>query len=717
MIIQITNYGVEQINATKKPLVATKYKLGDAVGYVPELDQVDIKGEKLYEGQIAATEKISANVTKYRIGLDYGVGDFEIGELALFDKNDMCIAIGVESNPISKRKNGLSKGNTLVLDAYLSMVGTNYAMWLDKLSSSNAYSVPIIESVDRLEPVANAVPNFYIIKAPDREQSTILAYTSQSGLWEFNEYDYKNQIDLDILEATPTTIKIDISNWTSEQRSDLILRYFGEFILEFTSGQLYSICRYVSSSSVVGKTCTLTFKTPLGFIPQPHDKCIIWSRRVVSTSNAVLPIATRTNLGGVIVSAGLDITPMGELTANVQRVNGQVGEVVIKIDDEQLGASTVAKTGSYNDLLDKPLIPSKVGLINPIEITSGDLNAYYKAGLFFGKGSVIATVANMPKPALVEDWTLEVVPQYRENEESSFSCVQRFHTQSTLAFRAYDATNGQWSAWIECYSSANIPVASTTILGMIKVGAGLTANKDGTTSADVRTVFGKTGDVDLTRDELFAKLAPFNAKDSLPRLTKTDGVTGDDAAELDGARLPARQLTFGALYQAGTWNPQNNRVNGNPQQQLKDGGLITYNLGTEDSPSFKTWSPKGWILKVTNTGNFTLDGTTNWMAGDIIVSNGSKWELMSRDFGSVIATVKPGLLAKDGESNLTSYTLEGKTSADGKGGIEITKSEEDDKILIAIKKTGIAAGTYLNITVNELGQVVAAADEIDCGLY
>lgn len=55
------------------------------------------------------------------------------------------------------------------------------------------------------------------------------------------------------------------------------------------------------------------------------------------TGTYTLPAATTTTLGGVIVSTGLAVDPDGTLTTNL---------------------ATVASTGSYNDLLNKPTIPT-----------------------------------------------------------------------------------------------------------------------------------------------------------------------------------------------------------------------------------------------------------------------------------------------------------------------------------------------------------------------
>lgn len=57
----------------------------------------------------------------------------------------------------------------------------------------------------------------------------------------------------------------------------------------------------------------------------------------------------------------------------------------------------------------------------------------------------------------------------------------------------------QWSAMGSAYT---LPVADASTLGGIKIGAGLTATNDGTTSADVQSVAGKTGAVTLDKGDV-----------------------------------------------------------------------------------------------------------------------------------------------------------------------------------------------------------------------
>lgn len=92
------------------------------------------------------------------------------------------------------------------------------------------------------------------------------------------------------------------------------------------------------------------------------------------------PVATATTLGGIKVGSGLSVTVDGTLSAtgggssSVSSVNNQSpdgsGNVSLDADDIP-GLSTVGKTGSYDDLTDKPEIPSPYELPPATDSTIG----------------------------------------------------------------------------------------------------------------------------------------------------------------------------------------------------------------------------------------------------------------------------------------------------------------------------------------------------------
>lgn len=335
MRVQITDYGVQQMAATGEPLEIAKYVLGSEAGYTPKMDAAGIQGDEVYSGSPTDIEIVNANVYKYQIGLDYNVGNFSFGEIALYDSADKCVAVGVSETTISKLKtSGSSGGNSVVLGIYMSMAAKNYAMWIDALASDNQYSVPILETVDNLSTTADAYPNFYIIKGASSAQSSILAYTSKDGLWYFDAYSYKNQLTLTISNCTSTTIQFKTTGISSDELSDITaLRYYGDKIIEFTSGKIYSICRYVKSISIVGSTATISFSTPLAQLPVVGDTFVVFSRSANSTTNIVLPPATEETIGAVKAGRGLEV-----------QADGTMNYVPIPASVEQIGD---VKPGDY----------------------------------------------------------------------------------------------------------------------------------------------------------------------------------------------------------------------------------------------------------------------------------------------------------------------------------------------------------------------------------
>lgn len=81
-------------------------------------------------------------------------------------------------------------------------------------------------------------------------------------------------------------------------------------------------------------------------------------------SNYTLPTASNSTLGGVKVGSGLTINTSGVLSADV---TASTLTAYAKITD----LSAVAKTGSYNDLTNKPTIPAAYTLPNATSSTLG----------------------------------------------------------------------------------------------------------------------------------------------------------------------------------------------------------------------------------------------------------------------------------------------------------------------------------------------------------
>lgn len=532
MRVQLTNYGVSKINELQAPLEITKYVLGSESAYTPEMDATGVKGEEVYTSAPTSMTIVNANVYKYQIGLDYAVGNFNFGEVALYDSSNKCVAVGVAEEIISKIKtSGSSGGNSVVLGIYLSMVSKNYAMWIDTLASDNQYAVPILESVDSLPSTSNSYPNFYSIKSVSPSMSGVLAYASKDGLWYFDAYAFANQIALTVKEATATSIKFSTEGLTNDQiASALSIQYYGDKIVEFTSGEAYSICRNVKSASVLGKNAVFSFNTPLANVPVPGDTFLIFSRSSVST-NVV-----------------------------------------------------------------------------------------------------------------------------------------------------------------------DIPTATKDTLGVIKPGEDLVVSADGTLS------------IDLTKERILETLAPFNESGELLQLSAQgdEQIAGADGNDFSGARVKARQLTYGALYFAGVWDAVDNVVNHIAGQSVKPNGLFSVKV-SEDK--YKEWKPLGWIFRVEHAGTVAIDELTECNAGDLIVCTDAGWTYLNDKTEFVKMPTTDGFVViKNGKS--VAYMM--KPAADG--GLVMTES--DDGMTFGLAESGVEAGVYGScVEVDKFGRVTSISGVISAGTF
>lgn len=76
--------------------------------------------------------------------------------------------------------------------------------------------------------------------------------------------------------------------------------------------------------------------------------------------------------------------------------------------------------------------------------------------------------------------------------------------EGQIYYNTTDKTIYKWdgSQWSAMGSSYTLPPATENTLGGVKIGDGLSAEADGTTSADVKSVNGKTGDVELDKSDV-----------------------------------------------------------------------------------------------------------------------------------------------------------------------------------------------------------------------
>lgn len=562
MNVQITNLGVAALTAGGgAPVQLTVCKFGSAYGYIPALTDTNIHGTELFAVAPSGPVAVNGNTVQYSAYLDYSVGDFDWGEFGFFMQNGGLFALGTGDALIAKiKQTSALTGNAIRLDVYLNMVGTNYEMWLDLANTNNNFRIATIQSIDYLPSSANAVPNVYIVQSAEPTQTSFQAYTDRQGLWNFDAYAYSTTAahPLTVVSATNTSVSFALADYLPE----MVPTYLGERIIQFNSGNLYSICRNVQSIVQGATTATINFATPLAIVPVAGSTFFYYNRDPFSTTNVSVPPATTTSLGVVKIGTGLkvNVSPQpdagliavdratidggivfsvnsmqgdvlltaADIPGTVRTVNGVApdanGNVVVSITPGQIPIATLTTVGGVKASATVTVAPdgtmglgftpvtsvngqsgnvSVVGLINPTAIANGtDLNTLTIAGLYYATTDAIAiSVANGPIPPSGTrlSATLEVIPFSVSG--SGGDVTQRWTQHGYMAERRL--TGVTWSTW-SAVGASNIQVASKTQLGVMQVGDGLNVI-GGLVSTQIQMVNGKNDTfIVLTADDVRA---------------------------------------------------------------------------------------------------------------------------------------------------------------------------------------------------------------------
>jgi hypothetical protein len=692
MRCQLTNLGAALLNANTGPIQVSTFKLGSAYGYVPAPTDTDIHGSLVYTGAPSQYFVVNANVVKYSVVLDYSLGPFSFGEVGIYTSTGVLFALATGDELLNKMPVTAIAGNSIRIDIYLSMVNQNYEMWLDYADTNNDFRMAVLQSVDQLPPVSQASPNAYILSGAGAGQSSFMAYTDKTGLWNFDAYAYQQPATIVACDYQSVTIN------NADFVEGIVSSYYGEVIAEFSTGINYSICRYVSAVVKGASTTVISFDNALMQLPIVGDTVIFFARQGLSTTMADLPIATSTTLGGIKVGNTLTVTTDGTLDVNpaelpVISVNGLTGDVELTGADIP-GLSRVALTGQYTDILGAPgayilpvattttiggvkvpsnghltvasdgtldigftpvlsvngttpdgngnvavFIPS-VGLMTPVQATAGsNLNttpAFTTTGIYFCSDANAASIVN--SPLTTEGWVMDV--ESFSTAGNTGNCLQRLMASGSMYIRRYNATGNTWTSWVKILTTNTLPVATTSNLGMITVGAGLSVTPAGAVSTVIQTINGV----------------------SQSNIVISPSTIG--AATLSGNRVPFYQSPSGDWFTAGTWDASANHIvqayTGktalDAATSLSANGMATidmsYNGNNPNATGYYAVYQEGAVYEVIATGTTNLDGINTWNVGDFAVAANGKWARIA------LAKVTPSpLLINGANTTKTSGTV------------------------------------------------------------
>ncbi len=713
MFIQLTDAGVTMLTTTGQPFIVTEYKLGSGVNYTPSTSQTALQGTEVYSGIPSQPVEISANLVRYSALQDLSVGDFQFGEFGLFVGATM-VAIGVSDTLISKVKTttGLD-GNFLRLDAYLDMVGTNYTMWLNFGDSANPFAMPSVQNVDQLPPTHQSVPNAYVVNSVSNNQEAFFAYSDRTGLWVFDAYKYSTTIGNRYTIVSATSVSVTITG--ASLAPDLTPTIFGDRIVQFASGQVYSICRNVLTVTpdLANNQVTLGFQTPLAIVPVAGDEFLVYNRDPLATNTVQVPPATTTSLGVIQVGAGLAITTAGILSVDrttipdgivysiagiepdgtpVQRqgdvtltwrdvgairsVNSQLpdanGNVVIntsyvlpiasatalggvriqagsglQINPANGDLSVVGFSGAVTSVNSRPG-PAVIvaGLVDPSPLANAtDLNTVIVGKIYYAATDAVATsLLNAPSfSSGIKSGTLEVVALYEL--AGTGDVIQRWTQVDGMAWRRL--TGSGWGTWVNP-ATAGLPIATTTTVGVMSVGAGLRVTPAGAVSTNIQSVNGHNGTTDpqgnpetpnimLSAEDVGAvPAASVGAQGGVPgpmTIDPVDPPPDPNYSDYVYGRMPQDQLPLGALYYLTTWNAATNTGTYDDDTvdppithtvTLLAGGMMQDDWD-DGAPQTVTVPANGKVLKVAVAGTTALDGITSWSVGDTVAAFGATW--------------------------------------------------------------------------------------------
>lgn len=129
--------------------------------------------------------------------------------------------------------------------------------------------------------------------------------------------------------------------------------------------------------------------------------------------------------------------------------------------------------------------------------------------------------------------------------------------EGQIYYNTTDKTIYKWDgeAWTAMGSSYTLPPATANTLGGVKIGGGLSVEDDGTASADVKSVNGKTGDVDLDKSDVGLWNVDNTSDANKPISTATQTAL-DDKLDLSGGTMSG-DIAMGGNKVTGLGAPTN----------------------------------------------------------------------------------------------------------------------------------------------------------------
>jgi hypothetical protein len=178
---------------SRRPISFSKFRVGRTVGFTPSPRALDVD-EFVYEG---GASKISVNygsnnfIVIIEMTLDSNVGDFEVGNIMVFDDTGVPFAFGVRSTMVPKiRTRGLTLGSEMNIQMPVRILTTETPANVDVLVTRES-SLPVVETENAvvLSPANMAEYPVYMVENFKASGRPALLYArTEDNTWWANPY-------------------------------------------------------------------------------------------------------------------------------------------------------------------------------------------------------------------------------------------------------------------------------------------------------------------------------------------------------------------------------------------------------------------------------------------------------------------------------------------------------------------------------------------------
>ena len=362
-----------------------------------------------------------------------------------------------------------------------------------------------------------------------------------------------------------------------------------------------------------------------------------------------LPAATTTTLGGVKVGSGLTVGADGTInaTGSVSSVAGRTGAVTLTALDIS-GFAPVARSGVYGDLTGKPTSVSS--FTNDMGYqTAAQVNAAVQAIVGSAPAALDTLQEIATQLAADESVASALTATVALKADKSYVDAQMATVVSTSTLAAV-ATSGSYN---DLANKPTIPVAynlspaTSTTLGGVKVGSGLSVAADGTITASgaVSSVAGRTGAVTLTAADVGLSNAVTGVTATAP-VVSSGGTTpvismAAANASVNGYLTSTDWNTFNGKQAALGFTPYNATNPSGYQTAAQVAAAVTagaYSLPTATTGVLGGVKVDGTTITITNGVISSAAGGAATTTANISTWTGTPYDIIAATYGTNTAS-------------------------------------------------------------------------------